>query len=225
MQVQIASDTSFNKKFYSDEYLNDLEHESSIMKINVQHYEKLFKLLTKNKDHVASLLEMNKLNIDECQCYGGGFPQLESFYPLSKLTIYDLIATQYRKHIKVFTNIYDTDGMKITYTAHDLLKGVKKTTNPTFVSFSHILEHFSFQDMSKIISSAANNLPDGSYGLIYQPNISAVKGKTWVHYNIQHLSFLPIDTFVKFINDFDELEVKVSMSYSDDLFILFRVCK
>jgi len=224
-QIRIENNESFSKLFYDTEYLQDIPGEIKVLTVNKHHYDLIFELFEQNQSYLDFVQDVKDNDINTCYCYGGGFPQVEIHLPTSNIVIYDLIANVYRKHLHIFKELHELSNIKIQYKNHDLLKGILPTSNKSIVSFVHILEHFPISDVKQILQSAADNLPDGSYGIIYQPNISEVKGKNWVHYISQHMSFIPLDTFVTFINSIKNLSVVFKMSYSDDLFIVFKIIK
>jgi len=223
IQILIGADVSCDKEFYNEVYLEDIPAEKNVLTINRTHYAKIFDMLN-NEVEYTDMCDIVDRKITTCYCYGGGFPQIEMFLPVDTIQVYDLIAPKYSKNIKVLKEVYDNPSVTIKYKTHDLLNGIVKSTEPSFITFVHILEHFSGDDIRKIFASVDSKLAKNSYGLIYQPNILKAKHKDWVHYvaHDQHLTFYTIDVFTTLINSFKNLEVIHSMTFSDDLLILFK---
>jgi len=217
----IKTSESCTVEFYEVSYLQNINAERKTLSLNVTHYNSLFKQLSRIDAFNSMLNDIE--SIDECHCYGGGFPQIEMHLPVNKIIVYDLIAQIYRKNLSLFKEFYDTSSIKIDYKKHDLLKGVIKSNTPIFISFVHILEHFSVNNTKLIFNSIKNNIPNGSYGLIYQPNIIKARNKDWVHYGAgdQHVTFLTFQIFKNLLNNYS-LEVIHEQSFSDDLLILFK---
>jgi hypothetical protein len=65
-------------------------------------------------------------------------------------------------------------------------------------------------------------VPSGSFGFIYQPNPATAFNKDWWHYAEEHITLMPQEAMCNLINKFDKLETTVSVSFSEDMLIIFR---
>jgi len=221
--IQIKTKISYNQEFYETVYLQDLDNELKTLTLNHPHYKTLVAKMKRDPKFNKFIKHIDD-QITTCHCYGGGFPQLELYFPITAIRVYDLIADQYGKNIGLLEQLYDLSKYTIEYNQQDLLEsGVNKTVVPVFITFSHILEHFSVADIDTVFSSINNNLASGSCGLIYQPNIEKAQNKDWVHYDDQHLTFYNIETFTNILNDYPNITVEYSTTHCDDLLILFKI--
>jgi hypothetical protein len=222
--TQILSNReSFEEDFYASTYLT--EDDASLfkfLKANNGHYSRFFgNVLNKDLNFLGILNSIISTGINDCHCYGGGFPQLEAFLPIKNINIYDLIAYKYKIHIDKYLKVYNVDK-KVTYNVHDLKNGFVNITTPTIFTFVHILEHFPIKDILEFLNNLNKSLVSGSYIFIYQPNPEAARNKKWTHYINQHVTFININEFTKLINNLGSFKVEYTKAYSDDLLIIFK---
>jgi hypothetical protein len=216
---------AFDTDFYASTYLT--EDDDAVIKFlraNYNHYLNLYNNVLSKDSKFVDLVEKIQYNVKQCHCYGGGFPQLESILPVDDITIYDLIADKYEKHIDKYLNVYYS-SKKIKYNVHDIKTGIVKVDEPSLFTFVHILEHFPIKDILKIFENLVDNVPKGSYITIYQPNHIVAKNKKWVHYLDQHVTFISIPSFIKLIEKYKVFSIEYSRTYSDDLLLVFKKMK
>lgn len=213
-----------DQAFYNTNYFQDKDEMVRTLNLNSEHYKKLFEMVANNPKYIEIKNDIFKNKLDTVYCFGGGFPHFESFLPVEHIRVYDFAADQYRDNLNLFSE-YCSDKT-IEYTVYDASGGVIDLTQPSIVTFSHILEHFTIESITNIFKSISEHVALGSYVLIYQPNPVMATRPTWLHWTYhskEHITFLPINTFTKFINSFPNLSVKLSVPYSDDLLIIAKV--
>jgi len=218
----IINKESYGKKFYANIYFQDIPKQKSNLQINKIHYKQLFNKFL-NNTKFRKVFENIKNNIDDCCCYGGGFPQLELNFPVSNIIVYDLISKIYESHFDIFKEVNDVEikNRNIEFHDYNLKNGIIKTNKKELITFIHTLEHFPFKDIMKIFKNLHNTIESGSIVFIYQPNPLMAKNKNWIHYNDQHITFFTVPTFINIIESFPDFKVDFNGTYSDDLYLVF----
>jgi hypothetical protein len=212
---------SFGVEFYSGVYLEESSNDMvKTFTINSKHYDTICNILNRD-DSGYNLKSLEKLS--QCCCYGGGYPQFEIKFPINKVTIYDLIADKYQKRFNVFSSIYNVEGKDVEFKKHDLLNGIDKIENDILVTFIHVLEHLTFNDIKNILIDVRGKITDGSKVLIYQPNPRKARDNNWFHFDkhLQHINFMTIKSFGLLLNEIG-FDIEHEMEYSDDLLLIFK---
>lgn len=221
----------FDASHFENNYFSDQDGLRRVFTLNKEHYLKMFSTLSTN-NHKNNFIEFKNdifnSNINDIYSYAGGFPMLEYFLPPENINILDFIAKEYEKNMYIMEEQYDLKDKNINFINYNLENGVLHCDKKIIIVFSHILEHLPIMSINTILQSIIDNNVSGSYIIIYQPNPIVAKNKNWLHYTSkskEHITLIPLNTLVKHINSFSGFNVKISMQYSDDLFILVKLEK
>ena len=218
-ETQIKKDTSpFNIDFYNDTYLNDIDKLKNTMLLSKNHYDQLFDLI---KADVA-FNDFFSAPIETTYCYGGGWPQIESYFIPREIIVCDLIAEKYKDMSYIFEKQFDTTQKQITYKNYNLDQGIIPHELPSIITFIHIFEHLSGDHIKKILQDINDNAVSGSYGFIYQPNPDTAYDKNWWHYAEEHITLISPNTMKNLITGYEKLIVTFTFNFSEDMLIIFR---
>lgn len=222
-QTRIKSEI-FQEQYFRDEYFNDLNNIQRVLNEDKGHYENLFKILSQEYNYITTINELYSNKITNAYCFGGGYPKFEINLPfLNNIFVYDLIGDLYQKNFSLFLDIYSTPK-NINFIKYDLDKFESFNIDaPSLLTFVHILEHFDIKITKQIFNHINDNIISGSYILIYQPNIDTATSKEWLHYHPQHMTFLPLNTFLIFLKSFSRFQIMYSKSYHQDMMIIVKV--
>lgn len=209
---------------------NNLTEEffKSMLQSDLIHYKQMFDSFKENK---LFNITLQKRMFNTIYAFGGGFPKLESYLKSDDIIIYDVCKDNYLNNLELFRTEFDCKR-DIEY--RDFLLNIEddeflNTLNSIdkdshdLITFVHFLEHLKpdlFAKTIKDLSKFKNNSNHKTF-LIYQPCVRMDRDGRWFHWNKEHSTFLPLETYVRFLreNDFD---VHFVRPYSDDLFIVFE---
>ncbi|UCF05394.1 MAG: hypothetical protein JSV33_16035 [bacterium] len=160
---------------------------------------------------------------------GGGFPKFESYFTANEIKVYDLAAEEYNSKIALFRSTFGcfTDISYHTYNLdedtsiyEDILSGID-SGSPNLVTFIHLWEHLSPVVFSNMLDDMRKARSDNLYYVVYQPNVSVARHKSWCHYGGKgHITLVPYDTMLKLLK-IHEFKIIYSAQYSDDMLIIY----
>jgi hypothetical protein len=217
----------------------------SIEEATAGHFKEIENTLMKDKNHYDILLKelyrehgaptdfgrfVTEMKFDTIYSIGGGFPKFESYFTANTIKVYDRVAEEYSSRLSPFRNIFGcfTEISFHTYSLdedtsiyEDILSGID-AGSPNLVTFIHLWEHLSPAVFKNILGDMRKARNDNLYYVVYQPNVSVARDRSWWHYKGKgHITLVPYDTMLNFLRDHD-FEIIFSTPYSDDMLIIFN---